>query len=365
MDNGGYKKFLQAKYNSHNRTHIVSFSHDLFDEKLVDFQNVQYYGKISLGTPGQCFTALFDTGSSITWVPGEKCQDQGCQPHKKFRCEESSTCQQTDKAMHLTYGTGEMQGRVQQDKFCFGCDTEELCVGGQVFLESMQEPGPTFAHSKFDGLVGMGYDALGVPGARTPFSQLMKSEKCSEKVFAFWLNRNEQGEAQGGEIALCGTDPAHYTGDLTYVPVTRKAYWQFTVDSVSVNGEKLSSNFQAIADTGTSLITGPSEDVERLHQLIGASKNPMNGEYMVECSTVPSMPTIVFTIGGKQFPLTPDQYIMKVKPVPNVDVTLCLSGFAGMDMNQGPMWILGDVFLGQYYTVFDQGQDRLGFAKAK
>lgn len=360
LKHGGYENFLQRKY---NRTAL--FANGIFDEKLSDYQNLQYYGQISLGTPGQCFTAMFDTGSSITWVPGERCQDEGCKPHKRFQCEQSSTCKQTEKGMHLTYGKGEMEGRLETDRFCFGCGNEELCVNDQSFLESLQEPGPAFAYSKFDGLVGMGYDTLGIPGTKTPFSQLMQSEKCKEKVFAFWLNRNEAGEPQGGEIALCGTDSAHYTGELTYVPVTKQAYWQFTVDSLSVDGQTISTNFEAIADTGTSLIAGPSSDIEQLHTLIGAQKNQMNGEYMVDCSSLDSMPSIVFTIGGKQFPLTPSQYIIKVKPVATVNVELCISGFMPMDMQQGPQWILGDVFLGQYYTVFDQGQNRLGFAKAK
>jgi len=336
------------------------------NEKLNNFGNAQYYGEISIGTPGQSFQVIFDTGSSIAWVPGKECQSAGCRAHKKFDCTQSSTCQTTENAMKLAYGTGQMAGRLDYDKFCFGTSDNSLCLEKQAFLESVQEPGPTFAMAKFDGLVGMGYDALAAKGMTTPFSQLMKSDKCEEKVFAFWLNKQgTDGEQAGGEMTLCGTDSNHYNGDLLYVPVTRKAYWQFTVDSVEVNAEKFSTHFEAIADTGTSLITGPAEIVDRLNRAIGADKNPMNGQWMIDCKNVEKMPEITFKIAGKPFTLTPDQYVMKVKPIATMDVTLCLSGFAGVDMPQGPMWILGDVFISQYYTVFDQGKDRIGFAKAR
>jgi len=354
---------IHQTINEYNRTAAASGT---FNEKLNNFGNTQYYGEISIGTPGQCFQVIFDTGSSIAWVPGEHCNSAGCRAHKKFECEKSSTCQSTETGMKLQYGTGEMSGRMDYDKFCFGCQDNTLCLEKQAFLESTQEPGPTFAMAKFDGLVGMGYDALAGKGMTTPFSQLMKSDKCEEKVFAFWLKKEAtQQDPAGGEMTLCGMDSNHYTGDLLYVPVTRKAYWQFTVDSISLNAEKMSKNFEAIADTGTSLITGPSEVVDRLNKEAGAYKNPMNGQWMVDCKNLKNMPTIIFNIAGKPFPLTPEQYVVKVKPIATMDVELCLSGFAGVDMPQGPMWILGDVFISQYYTVFDQGKDRIGFAQSK
>jgi len=87
-----------------------------------------------------------------------------------------------------------------------------------------------------------------------------------------------------------------------------------------------------------------------------------NGESLVDCSTVSSLPNIAFVLNGKQFVLTPQQYILQ-----EGGGELCLSGFIGLDLppNIGPIWILGDVFIGAYYTVFDYGNKQVGFATAK
>lgn len=54
---------------------------------------------------------------------------------------------------------------------------------------------------------------------------MVKQGLVKEKVFSFWLNRDPNAE-EGGEIVFGGADPNHFKGKHTFVPVTRKGYWQ-------------------------------------------------------------------------------------------------------------------------------------------
>ncbi|XP_011745175.2 cathepsin E [Macaca nemestrina] len=328
------------------------------NEPLINYLDMEYFGTISVGSPPQNFTVIFDTGSSNLWVPSVYCTSPACKTHTRFQPSQSSTYSQPGQSFSIQYGTGSLSGIIGADQV----SVEGLTVVGQQFGESVTEPGQTFVDAEFDGILGLGYPSLAVGGVTPVFDNMMAQNLVDLPMFSVYMSSNPEGGA-GSELIFGGYDHSHFSGSLNWVPVTKQGYWQIALDNIQVGGTVMfcSEGCQAIVDTGTSLITGPSDKIKQLQNAIGAA--PVDGEYAVECANLNVMPDVTFTINGVPYTLSPTAYTL----LDFVDgMQFCSSGFQGLDIHPpaGPLWILGDVFIRQFYSVFDRGNNRVGLAPA-
>jgi len=341
------------------------FGDDGHNEAITNYMDAQYYGVIHIGTPPQSFQVIFDTGSSNLWVPSTKCKlsNIACLLHSKYDSESSSSYVPNGEEFAIQYGSGSLSGFTSYDTV----EMAGVWVKDQAFAEAVEEPGVTFVAAKFDGILGLGYPTIAVNHMLPPINNMMAQSELNKGMFAFFLDRNKDDEA-GGELSIGGVDPDRYEGDFNWNAITRQAYWQINMDAFSIQGTNVtacsqSNGCQVIIDSGTSLLAVPSNLADEINHAIGAFKFA-NGEYIVPCRHVDTMPNIDFTLNGVVYTLEPEDYVMRVGAGGQEQ---CISGFMGMDIPPpaGPLWILGDVFMGKYYTAFDFDNNRVGFATLK
>jgi hypothetical protein len=352
------KIFSAEEENRHLRaSHTSKDLQKAESEPIKDYANAQYFGVVKIGNPPQEFQVIFDTGSSNLWVPKVGCTRCG-NPFfgKKSKYDEdaSSSYKEDGSDFEIMYGSGSVKGYFSLDDVLLA---DDIVINEQKFAEVTDAGGLGIAYSlgKFDGILGMGFTSISVGNVPTVFENAIKQNKVDQPIFAFYLGDNEPGELTFG-----GYDASKFEGELKYVKLDEATYWQISLDAISSGdyhkeaGEKIT----AIVDSGTSLITGPKKEVAKLAAAVGAKANIM-GEYTIDCSKVDDIPEIVFTIGGTDYAIPGPKTVIQAQGT-------CLFAFMGMDFPPpGPQWILGDVFMREYYTVFNYLDKTIGFAKAK
>ncbi|XP_025781824.1 gastricsin [Puma concolor] len=292
------------------------------------FLDSLYLGEISIGTPPQNFLVLFDTGSSSLWVPSVHCQSQAC--GKCWAC---------------------------KDRW----PVQSIQVPSQQFGLSELEPSPYFLHAKFDGIMGLAFPSLAEGRTTTPLQGMLRAGVLSSPVFSFYLGR-QMNPQKGAVLIFGGIDHSLHRGPIYWAPVTQERYWQIGFEEFLIGGHATgwcSQGCEAIVDTGTSLLTVPQQYLSYLLQATGAQADQY-GQFMVDCNNVQSLPTLTFLINRVQFSLPYSSYLFRGNDICAIRVQATyLPSSSGQ-----PLWILGDVFLRSYYSIFDIGNKRVGFAVA-
>jgi hypothetical protein len=325
---------------------------DAHNEVIHNYKNAQYYGTISVGSPGQSFRVVFDTGSSNLWVPSAKCKGCGGRflfRHNKFNQSASGTYVASQAPFNIRYGSGPVSGVFGEDTVNVeGVTVEKQKLG---LISNAKGLGLAYLLGKFDGIVGLGFASLSIGKVPTFFDNAVSQGRLDDAVFGFYL-----GNDQNGELSIGGVDETKFTGDFHTVPLLSATWWEIELESIDSN-TNISSKTTAIVDSGTSLITGPPAEVRALAKSVGA-RRMLTGQYVIDCGKVDTMPDIIFILGGKAFTFKGTDLVLRSGKT-------CLFGFMELTIPKGPKWILGDYFMRKYYTKFDLKNKQVGFAELK
>ena len=334
-----------------------------------------YIGRVSIGTPEQTFTVVYDTGSSNLWVPDTTCSNYttspACKVQKKYDNQSSSTfvdqCTAYSCSLFLPYGSGTVFGTISQDTVSVG----GLALPNTSFGRVTVEPGPIseWGAPLFDGILGLAYPVIAMPILSFlpgPFDEMMTRKVVPQDLFSVYLSSVENSTSS---FVHFGAIPAgHYTGSLVSVPQNSMqpllGYWCVTVNAIKVAGkvQNGTSGIIGVIDTGTSLIGGPPDVINPIIAQVNATS---------DCSNIHLLPNIAFTVAlsdteSKDFVLTPAQYTYRVS-FKDGSPDQCSCGLFPFDAGMGllPLWIMGDPFLRSYFAVFDRGNNQLRFAPSK
>jgi len=309
-----------------------------------------YWGSMSIGTPPQEFKVIFDTGSGNLIVPSSECNGAGCKPHHKYTKSASNsamavTNENGESSSEITFGTGQISGDFFKDQMCIG---ENMCFEGN-FIAATQESTEPFQEIPFDGIMGLGFKDLSMGAGFNIVDDLQAKGNLPGGQFSFYLT-----DGGDSEVTFGGYKPEYLASDIVYAPVKVESWWQVGMDDICFNNipQKLcDGDCEVAVDTGTSMLAGPSDLVDKLSNKVNVKD---------DCSNFNELPNLGFQLGNKVLNLKPDDYVDR-------DGSSCSFSLMALDVPppKGPVFIFGDPFLRRFVTIFDRAKSRVGFAVAK
>ncbi|KAL0088157.1 aspartic peptidase domain-containing protein [Phycomyces blakesleeanus] len=374
-------------YSSGNDTQL---SFLVAKEKQVGYRHGSgYYGEIFLGEPPQRFNVIFDTGSSDLWVVSRNCEpDAVCQHHHRFNHTASTSYidleselkgsseretglrkkrtdngddeddedyededddddsnMDIDTTFEVQYGSGYVRAHIGKDTLqVAGIRLENQAIGDAIVLS--QE----FKNTPFDGIFGLGLADLTSSSYLPPFYSMLEQDILDEPVFAIYT------EMGGGEIDFGAIDKSRFKGQMLYADLIHAGYWMVQTDLIKCGSYKAEGQ-KIIIDSGSTLIITSTADAENFHRQIPGAENNGDTTWSIPCKSY-SLEPLVIWVNNVPLTLHPKDYILT--PM-GANKTMCLSGISGQVLDVANAWILGGVFMRHYYTVFDYGNQRIGF----
>jgi len=195
-------------------------------------------------------------------------------------------------------------------------------------------------------------------------------------LFGIFLSKTDHGS----EISFGGVDHPRMKGDIQWAPILRpqEGYWRVKIRGVYVGGEPIAEcqdgQCTGIVDSGTSMLGVPHAMIGGLLTMTARTLEEHLGvddEAAHDCRENPEGPLIEFDLGDIKLALNPTEYM---RPAPlvvrnsttNTTQAICRAALLPVNMPTlgSKVFLLGEPILQRYYTTYDAGNVRVGFALA-
>ncbi|EGN96393.1 hypothetical protein SERLA73DRAFT_76352 [Serpula lacrymans var. lacrymans S7.3] len=291
---------------------------------LIDYHNV-WYGNISVGSPASVCAVDFDSAGNFFLVAGS---GSTCDGHNEYNPNLSSKSTRLGDAF-----TSQLFG-------------ENYTISGEKYSDTVTIAGYTAKTQNIS--VVEKYSGAFCQNDHTPHNFIGLAFKARPGV-------SVQSDTPIIETLVTEVNHELYKGQFTYTSVVSDGFWQVNVDGLNVGGKRIINGVVGLIDTATTVILANTSNVSQFYNAINGT-DVGGGLYTLPCR---SMPTVSVTLGGTTFALSKDTF--DLGPYDSSGET-CVGVISAHD-DVGDVWVLGDTFLRNVYTVFDVGNARVGYAK--
>ncbi|KAG2358355.1 aspartic proteinase [Suillus spraguei] len=330
------------------------------DLPLLNF-GMGYTVDVNIGSPPTTYRLVVESSSSITWVGTDN----------KYV---SLTGVDTGKlvAVDYRYG-GSFQGTIFEDSLAF---TDELSIIGMPIAVASTPRGTV----GFDGVLGIGPTVSSLGALRNPdlrgdtippvTDHLFRQRSILQPVVGIFFRPVVQGAVNYGQLTFGGSNRDMHYSEIKYTPVTTtfpsSQYWGIN-QSIAYGDMELLPYSAGVVDCGCTFLYIASDAYESYRIATGSIVNAANGLLQVTTRDYNTLRPLRFHIGEETYNFRRNAQIwprsLNHVVHGNADDIFLVVKRLDTPIGEGCDFINGYVFLERFYTVFDAGTSRVGFAR--
>ncbi|KAG2362776.1 family A1 protease [Suillus spraguei] len=342
----------------HDEARLAAFSgYSTHDRRAdVPLLNTDMNYVVSLAIGARQYNLIVDSASAITWVGAST------------PFESSTVGVNTGQPVACDYGYGSFKGTLFKDTIYL---TDEINIPQMqigVAYESQE--------IVFDGILGIGPSAAGLGATHSPedaiktvTDRLFEQGTISQPVVGIFFRPSVRDEVTLGELSFGEANPSRHSGEIGYTDITAipgsSRYWGMN-QRITYGNTHILDYTAGIVDCGFTFLYISSDAYEKYKDLTGGTVNPANDLLQISHDQYAALSDLNFHIGEKTYSLTRNAQIwprfLNHVMIGDADDIFLIVRNIGTPTGAGVNFVNGYVFFQRFYTVFDSGRRRVGFA---